>query len=71
MLSINNWLLILQIWGTALIAASKGGHTETVKCLIDANAKIDLQHEASTHHLTICSPINTAMYYNCKGSYLL
>ena len=41
-------LLLLQRKGTALIAASGDGHTETVKCLIDANAQIDLQHRAST-----------------------
>ena len=37
----------LQNGMTALIAASANGHTETVKCLIDGNAKIDLQGGAS------------------------
>ena len=43
----------MQRKGTALIAASGSGHTDTVKCLLGANPEIDLQHEASTHHLTI------------------
>ena len=42
------YFILLQDGMTALIAASEGGHTETVKCLIDANTQIDLQHEAST-----------------------
>ena len=51
---INGYVLLfcfflLQNGKTALIAASVGGHTETVKCLLDAKAKIDLQGEASTY----------------------
>ena len=31
--------------------ASRNGHTETVKCLIDGKASVDMQHEASIHFL--------------------
>ena len=31
--------------------ASQNGHTETVKCLIDGKASVDMQQEASIHFL--------------------
>ena len=31
--------------------ASKRGNTETVKCLIDGKASVDMQQEASIHFL--------------------
>ena len=56
----------MQRRGTALIAASMNGHTETVKCLIEANAQIDLQHEASIHHLTVRSLFNIEIFENLE-----
>ena len=46
---INSYNLLpsLQDGYTALIAASGNGHTETMESLIEANAQIDLQTEAS------------------------
>ena len=31
--------------------ASQNGHTETVKCLIDGKASVDMQQKASIHFL--------------------
>ena len=31
--------------------ASQNGHTETVKCLIDGKASVDVQQKASIHFL--------------------
>ena len=45
--SFKRYLLLLQNGWTALIIASQEGHTETVKCLIDAKASVDMQKEAS------------------------
>ena len=47
-MTVKKYKKILKREGTALIAASRGGHTETVKILIDANSQIDLQLKAST-----------------------
>ena len=32
--------------------ASQNGHTDTVKCLVDAKAQLDLQQKASIDHIT-------------------
>ena len=37
--------LLLQDGWTALMLASQKGHTETVKCLIDTNASVDIREE--------------------------
>ena len=45
------YLLLLQDESTALMIASKRGNTETVKCLIDGKASVDMQQKASIHFL--------------------
>ena len=45
------YLLLLQDGETALMIASQKGHTETVKCLIDGKASVDMQQKASIYFL--------------------
>ena len=45
------YLLLLQYDWTALMLASEEGHAETVKCLIDGKASVDMQQKASIHFL--------------------
>ena len=37
--------MYLQVGWSALMLASVNGHTEVVKCLIEANSSVDLQLE--------------------------
>ena len=41
------FVLFLKDGSSALMLASQNGHTETVKCLLDAKAQLDLQTNAS------------------------
>ena len=45
-------MLYFKDGGSALMIASQNGYTDTVKCLIDAKAQLDLQTNASIiYHL--------------------
>ena len=43
---------LLQDQATALMIASQDGHTETVKCLLNAKAQVDIQKEVRIGMLT-------------------
>ena len=45
--------MYLQNGRSALMLASENGHTEVVKCLIEANSAVDLQSKVSCESILI------------------
>ena len=45
--------MYLQDGESALMLASENGHTEVVKCLIEANSAVDLQSKVSCESILI------------------
>ena len=45
--------MYLQGGWSALMLASQNGHTEVVKCLIEANSAVDLQADVSCNSIVI------------------
>ena len=69
-------LLSLQYGESALMLASRKGHTEIVKHLVDAKASLDLQSRVSWpsnpyFYIALCSQIRNATHHCFINSYTL
>ena len=50
------------------MSASQNGHLNSVKCLINAKAQLDLQTNASIDHITLTGNIQILININIKVS---